>query len=244
MPDCHLQREIDVKISGNKKIRCETDSQTQRHLRKVSLLTTGNQILRKKCLSRRNAFQPCQLDILHSNYCMLLKSFVDSEKLPCFCEIQKVTKWIQIEMPWCFKWRQVVLELWQHNFGLLGILACGCTSKHLSHCNTSSSNDQEWRFLWIPAMGPGKCLKLISERSSSTCSHPSDSVLVVGFKNKNFWWDGARKGSKCHTAKSIVGTMGLCEAAPPAYTIAWTGDERVKEKTSMFDSIVSILPSL
>ena len=88
---------------------------------------------------------------------VLVKSFVDSEKLPCFCEIQKVTKWIQIEMPWCFKWRQVVLELWQHNFGLLGILACGCTSKHLSHCNTSSSNDQEWRFLWIPAMGPGKC---------------------------------------------------------------------------------------
>ena len=148
----------------------------------------------------------------HTTFKLLqvVRSFVDSEKLPCFCEVQKVTKWIQIEMPWCRKWRQVVLELWA--------LGDSCVSwlvdVHQSiwaiatfPVQTTRSEDS-YGFLWALE----GVLKEISERSSM-CSHPSDSVLVVGFKNKSFWWDGARKGSKCHTSKSIVWTVGLCKAA-------------------------------
>lgn len=168
MPDCHLQREIDVKISGNKKIRCETDWDGEVCKKSTNANTETSQkgftshYWKPNLKNEVPVVKKCfpTMPIGHTTFKLLhvlVKSFVDSEKLPCFCEVQKVTKWIRIEMPWCFKWRQVVLELWQHNFGLLCILACGCTSKHLSHCNTSSSNGQEWRFLWIPAMGPGRC---------------------------------------------------------------------------------------
>lgn len=69
-----MSKSVETRKSDAKQIEMvrfvrSQQTQTQRHLRKVSNLTTGNQILRMNCLSRRNAFQPCQLDILHSNYC-------------------------------------------------------------------------------------------------------------------------------------------------------------------------------